>query len=114
KIDNLVQIAHNVEVGEDSCLAAQVGIAGSCRLGARNLFGGQAGGITHVDTCDDVVVLGKGSLFRSITRPGTYYRTPAGDKNERFRVEAALQRLPDALRRLRQLEQRLEALEGNA
>jgi UDP-3-O-[3-hydroxymyristoyl] glucosamine N-acyltransferase len=114
KIDNLVQIAHNVEVGEDSCLAAQVGIAGSCRVGARNLFSGQSGVGPHLDTCDDVTVLAKASLFRSVTRPGTYYGTPAAEKNERFRVEASLQRLPDALRRLRQLERRLEELERGA
>jgi UDP-3-O-[3-hydroxymyristoyl] glucosamine N-acyltransferase len=112
KIDNLVQIAHNVEVGEDTCIAAQAGISGSTRLGARNLIGGQAGFVGHTHTCDDVSVMAHSGIMRSIDEPGVYAGSPARERAEAFRGEAAFRRLPNALRRLQDLERRIAALEG--
>jgi UDP-3-O-[3-hydroxymyristoyl] glucosamine N-acyltransferase len=114
KIDNLVQIAHNVEVGEDSCLAAQVGIAGSCRVGPRNLLAGQVGFAPQAETCADVALLGQSGVRKTITEPGVYFGSPAQPRGEGLRAEVASHRLSDALRRLRQLERRLAALEGAA
>jgi UDP-3-O-[3-hydroxymyristoyl] glucosamine N-acyltransferase len=72
KIDNLVQIAHNVRIGEHSALAAMTGISGSTVVGKRCMFAGQTGTVGHLTICDDVVVTGKTMVTRDITRPGTY------------------------------------------
>jgi UDP-3-O-[3-hydroxymyristoyl] glucosamine N-acyltransferase len=114
KIDNLVQIAHNVEVGENSCLAAQVGVSGSTRIGARNLVGGQVGFAGHMETGDDVIVIAQTGVSKSITRPGIYGGSPHKEHGDWMRTDAALRRLPDALRKLRELERRLEAVESRS
>jgi UDP-3-O-[3-hydroxymyristoyl] glucosamine N-acyltransferase len=112
KLDNLVQIAHNVEVGPDTCLAAQVGISGSTRVGARNLVGGQVGLAGHLSTCDDVLLVAQSGVIRDIEEPGVYAGAPAMERGSRFRIEASLQRLPEMLRRLREVERRLAAVEA--
>jgi UDP-3-O-[3-hydroxymyristoyl] glucosamine N-acyltransferase len=72
RLDNLVQIAHNVRVGEHSALAAMTGISGSTVIGKRCMFGGQTGTVGHLTICDDVIVTGKSMVTKSISAPGTY------------------------------------------
>lgn len=72
KIDNQVQIAHNVRIGEHTVIAACVGIAGSTRIGRRCMIGGAAGIVGHLDICDDVAVTGMSMVARSIAEPGMY------------------------------------------
>jgi UDP-3-O-[3-hydroxymyristoyl] glucosamine N-acyltransferase len=72
RLDNLVQIAHNVCVGEHSALAAMTGISGSTAIGKRCMFGGQTGTVGHLTICDDVIVTGKSMVTKSISAPGTY------------------------------------------
>src|SRR5690606_8690410 len=72
KIDNLVQVGHNVRIGEDSILAGCVGIAGSAVIGRRCMLGGQVGVSGHLSIADDVQVLGTSLVSSSITEPGTY------------------------------------------
>ncbi len=111
KLDNLVQIAHNVEIGEDTCIAAQAAIGGSTSVGARNLIAGHVAIADHIATGDDVILMGKTGVATSIDEPGIYCGAPAMERGSFFRVEAAIRRLPETLRRLKELERRLAALE---
>jgi len=71
-IDNLVHIAHNVIIGENTAIAAKVGIAGSCKIGKRNIIGGMVGVVDHVSTVDDVTISATSTVIRNIKVPGVY------------------------------------------
>jgi len=71
-IDNFVHIAHNVIIGENTAIAAKVGIAGSCSIGKRNMIGGMTGIIDHITTADDVVISATSSVTTNINEPGHY------------------------------------------
>lgn len=72
KLDNLIHIAHNVSIGDDSALAACVAVAGSTRIGKRCTFGGQAGVADNIEICDDAHFTGQAAVRSSITQPGVY------------------------------------------
>ena len=72
KLDNMVQIAHNVRIGPHTAMAAQCGIAGSTEIGARCLFAGHSGTVGHIRVCDGVTVSGKTMVTKDITEPGQY------------------------------------------
>jgi len=71
-IDNLVHIAHNVIIGENTAIAAKVGIAGSCVIGKRNMIGGMVGIVDHINTADDVIISATSTVNKDIKEPGTY------------------------------------------
>jgi len=71
-IDNLVHIAHNVEIGEYTAIAAKTGIAGSCKIGKRNLIGGMVGIVDHIKTTDDVVISATSTVNKDIEESGIY------------------------------------------
>lgn len=110
KIDNLVQIAHGVTVGEHSAIAAQVAIAGGTVVGKRNRIAGQAGIVGHVVTTDDVVVYAQSGVAKSITAPGAYFGSPAKEHAQALRMEMALRQLPELLHQIRTMAAELEAL----
>lgn len=110
KIDNLVQIAHNVEVGEGSILVAQVGIAGSTRLGRYVMMGGQAGSVGHVTLGDGVLVDAKAAVYKSVPAGKRVGGIPAREHREWLRDSANLRRLESLRQRVRALEGELEAL----
>jgi UDP-3-O-[3-hydroxymyristoyl] glucosamine N-acyltransferase len=114
KVDNLVQIGHNVEVGPHSVLAAQVGIAGSARLGHHTVLAGQVGVADHVSIADGVVVGAQAGVPGDLPEAGTYLGAPALPAPTTRRIVAAQRRLPELLRRVRDLERRLAQLEGPA
>lgn len=99
KIDNLVQVGHNVEIGRASILCSQVGIAGSAKVGDRVTLGGQAGVRDHVTIADDIRVAARGGVLSSIERRGDYAGFPAVPIIEWKRVSAALRQLPKFMRR---------------
>ncbi len=72
KLDNLIQIAHNVQIGAHTAIAACTGVSGSARIGARCMIGGGVGIAGHIEICDDVVIAGKSSVSGSIRQPGVY------------------------------------------
>ena len=104
KIDNLVQIAHNVQLGADSVLAGQAGIAGSAIVGDRVILGGQAGIGDHFTVCDDVVLGGRSGVVYDMTTPGEFVGMPPMPTKQAMRMLALTQRLPDLFKRLRALE----------
>lgn len=96
KIDNLVQIAHNVEIGEETVIAAQVGIAGSAKIGKRCMIGGQVGIVGHIELADEVKVGAQSGVSKSVKKPGTVLRgTPALELKKQLKMEAILRRLPE-------------------
>ena len=110
KIDNLVMVAHNVEIGEDIVIAAQTGISGSCRVGRGVVLGGQVGIGDHVTVGDGAMLSSQSGVVSDVPAgvklAGTYGR-PLMEFQRIWVTEA---QLPDMLRRLRALERRLEEL----
>lgn len=115
KLDNLVQLAHNVEVGPHSVLAAQSGVSGSTRLGAGVQVGGQAGFTGHLRIADGTRVNAQSGVNRSVDAPGTALTgSPAGPYRDELRNQVVYRRLPELEARIRELERRLAALDSPA
>jgi len=112
KLDNMVQIAHNVEVGPLSILCGQVGIAGSTKLGAGVVAGGQVGISGHVSIGDGAKLSGQAGIMSDVGPGEMVGGSPARPYRDWLRLEAMLSRLPELARRLKELEKRLEELEG--
>jgi UDP-3-O-[3-hydroxymyristoyl] glucosamine N-acyltransferase len=107
KLDNLIQIAHNVRVGAHTVMAAMSGIAGSARVGARCMIGGCTCINGHIEVVDDVVILGFSMVLRAITAPGQYGGIPARPARESWREMARVHRLGRTEERLDEIERRL-------
>ncbi len=106
KIDNLVQIAHNVEIGDYSIIVSQVGISGSTKLGKGVILAGQVGLVGHIELGDGVQVGAKSGINHSIPAGKSYFGYPAREKTFAMRIEACLAKLPDLFRRVRILEKK--------
>ncbi|HEX9045963.1 MAG TPA: UDP-3-O-(3-hydroxymyristoyl)glucosamine N-acyltransferase, partial [Verrucomicrobiae bacterium] len=100
KIDNLVQVAHNVEIGEFSILCAQVGIAGSAKLGKFCVLAGQVGIAGHLKIGNQVTVGSKSGVMHNIPDGGQWLGIPAQPDKQSKRVIIAMQRLPDLLKKV--------------
>jgi UDP-3-O-[3-hydroxymyristoyl] glucosamine N-acyltransferase len=114
KIDNLVQIGHSCTVGEDTLLCAQVGLAGSSRIGDRVVLAGQAGVAGHLTIGDDAVLTAKSATSHDVRAGQVISGIPAFDNRDWLRSTAAFRRLGEMQRTLRELQQRLQELEGDA
>lgn len=111
KLDNLLQIAHNVEVGENSVIAAQTGISGSTKIGKNVMMGGQVGVGGHIVIADGTKVGGQTGVSKSILVPNTAVDgTPALDFKESLRSKLVYRRLPAIEKKLAELEQQITAL----
>ncbi|MBN1915170.1 MAG: UDP-3-O-(3-hydroxymyristoyl)glucosamine N-acyltransferase [Parachlamydiales bacterium] len=111
KIDNLVQIAHNVQIGSHCGIAAQTGIAGSTQIGNHVLMGGQVGIVGHVKVADGVLIATRGGVSKSLTTSGKYRGSPATDLDTYQRREIHLRRIENYAQRIQELEKKIEALE---
>lgn len=112
KLDNLVQIAHNVVIGEDCCLAAQVGIAGSTTLGDRVNIAGHGGAAGHLTLGDDSVVYAKSAVTKDMP-PGSHLSGfPARPHKQELRIHAATRKLPQLLPEFTKLQKRVAELEA--
>lgn len=103
KIDNLVQIAHNVKIGKNSAMASQVGISGSSKIGERNRFGGQVGLAGHLETADDVIIYAQSGVAKSVEKQGVYFGSPIKPKLTAFKIEAALNELPELVKNYKKI-----------
>jgi len=112
KIDNLVQIAHNVVIGQHSIIVSQVGISGSTKIGSRVTVAGQVGIAGHLEITDQVTLLAKTGVTKSITEPGAYTGFPAKPLMEGRRILSAPSKIPEMLERIKELEKKLAALEA--
>jgi UDP-3-O-[3-hydroxymyristoyl] glucosamine N-acyltransferase len=106
KLDNLVQVGHNVVLGRGCILSGQAGIAGSARLGDGVVLGGQAGVSGHLDVGDGVQVAGKSAVFESVPAGATVGGVPAGDLGRWKRLVVLQGRLEELFRRVRALERK--------
>lgn len=111
KIDNLVQVAHNVSVGEDTILVAQVGIAGSTTIGRHVMVGGQAGIADHLDIGDQVMIAARTGVNRSLTGRQIVSGAPVMPHDIAIRAHAVIPRLPELRRQVQRLEERVRSLE---
>jgi UDP-3-O-[3-hydroxymyristoyl] glucosamine N-acyltransferase len=112
KLDNLIQIAHNCRVGENSAMAAFAGMAGSAKLGKRVMVGGQAGIMGHIEVADDVVVSSRSFMSKSVDEKGVYTSTiPAILHNDWLRNAVHIKHLDEMADRIKQLEKKLSKLD---
>ena len=108
KIDNLVQVAHNVEVGESTFLCAQVGIAGSSKVGKHCILAGQVGVAGHLEIADNCVFGAQSGIPSSVRKPGMYQGSPVIDAMNWRRSVVGFKQLPEMMKRLQALEKKLE------
>lgn len=111
KIDNLVQVAHNVVIGENTVIAAQVGISGSTEIGRNVTMGGQAGVGGHITVGDAAVVGGQSGVTKSVAAGVTVSGYPAREHSVARRIYAHIAMLPELVRRVKELERRMRTQE---
>ena len=105
KLDNLLQIAHNVEIGCNTVVAALTGISGSTKIGNNVMIGGQAGIVGHIQIADGTKINAKSGVSKSILVPNTAVTgTPASDYTSNLRTQALVRKLPELELRVRELE----------
>ena len=113
KLDNLIQVAHNVEIGKNTVIAAQTGISGSTKVGENCVIAGQVGMAGHITIANKTSIGAQAGILKSIVKEGEkLLGAPAFDKGEFFRAYAIFKQLPDLNYRLRELQNKLLQLEG--
>ncbi len=112
KTDNLVQIAHNVIIGEDCCVVAQTGISGSTKLGDRVIMAGQSAAVGHITIGSDCIVGARGAVSADLPDGQIVSGAPAIEHKKFLRATTTFPKLPDMRRTLVQLTQKVEALEA--
>lgn len=112
KIDNLVQIAHNVEIGRSNIIAAQTGIAGSSKTGTGVMLGGQVGVLGHVKLADQVMVATRGGVSKSLLHSGKYRGSPAIAIHEYNRQEVHIRKLKKYADQIKELQKKVQELEN--
>jgi UDP-3-O-[3-hydroxymyristoyl] glucosamine N-acyltransferase len=111
KIDNLVQIAHNVVIGENSIIVAQAGISGSTHIGNHVTIAGQAGLVGHIDIGDGAILAAQAGVTKSVPPHTMVSGYPARPHREAMKIYAAMQQLPDMVKTLSELKRKIQALE---
>lgn len=114
KIDNLVQIGHNVVLGQDNLIVSQTGIAGSTKTGRNVICGGQVGIVGHLEICDGVMIATRGGVSKSILESGKYGGSPVMPLSEYNKQQVQLRKIGEYAKKIEALEKRLAALEANA
>ncbi|MDQ3844786.1 MAG: UDP-3-O-(3-hydroxymyristoyl)glucosamine N-acyltransferase [Bacteroidota bacterium] len=105
KLDNLIQIAHNVEVGHSTVIAAQAGISGSTKIGNNVMIGGQAGLVGHIQIADGSKINAQSGVSKSLKEPySAVTGTPAADYTSTLRSQAVYRNLPELEKRIHELE----------
>jgi len=111
KLDNLIQNAHNVEVGESTVIAAQVGVSGSTKIGKNVMIGGQAGLVGHIQIADGSKINAQSGVSKSMKEPYTAVTgSPAGDYTSALRSQAVFRNLPQLEKRVQELEELVKQL----
>ena len=111
KLDNLIQVGHNCEIGENTVMSAQVGLAGSTKVGSWCMVGGQAGFSGHIHVADRTMVGAQSGVISNTKGNGeNLIGAPAMDPKIFFRAQAVMKKLPDMYRELGALRKELEEL----
>jgi UDP-3-O-[3-hydroxymyristoyl] glucosamine N-acyltransferase len=109
KLDNLIQVAHNVEIGKNTVMAAQSGVSGSTKIGENCVIGGQVGMVGHITIANRTSIGAQAGILKSVEKEDTkLFGTTALDVKEYFRSYAVFKRLPDLFTRLRELETKVK------
>ncbi len=114
KLDNLVHIAHNVEVGESTVMAAQAGISGSTKIGHHVMIGGQVGTVGHITIGNYAQIGAQSGVSKSVPDNETVFGYPARPIMKTKRIEAVLNQLPDLYKKIRVMEKELNILKNTA
>ncbi|MEO5599467.1 MAG: UDP-3-O-(3-hydroxymyristoyl)glucosamine N-acyltransferase [Cyclobacteriaceae bacterium] len=115
KLDNLIQVAHNVEIGSNTVIAAQSGVSGSTKVGENCLLAGQVGIAGHIVIANKTGIGAQAGILKSITKEGQQIiGSPAFDVKEYYKAYAVYKQLPDLNYRLRELEGKVRQLQGKA
>lgn len=112
KIDNLVQVAHNVVIGDHTAIAAQAGISGSTKIGKHCMIAGQAGFVGHIEVADQVIVGAQSGVSKAIEKPGKYRGSPAQEMSQQLRLEAHIRNIPSLSEKIKKLEEKIASLES--
>ena len=113
KLDNLIQVGHNVEIDENTAIAAQAGISGSTKIGKNCMVGGQVGFVGHLKIADNTLIQAQSGVAGNVSKPNQkLYGYPAMDYQKYLRAYAYFKRLPEIIQTLRNLEQKLDKLEN--
>ncbi len=112
KIDNLVQIAHNVVIGANTIIVAQVGISGSCKIGENVTIGGQSGFVGHIEIGDGAMIAAQSGVTKSLASGEVVSGTPAITHKHFLRVAGEMKRLPELSKEVRALKEKIEELEN--
>jgi len=111
KLDNLIQVAHNAEIGANTVIASQTGVSGSTKIGANCQIGGQVGFVGHISIADRTGIGAQSGVTKTIEENGSsWIGSPASPTKEQFRSWAAFKKLPDMLNEMKQLAKELEKL----
>ena len=110
KIDNLVQIAHNVEIGKNTVIAAQTGISGSSKIGENCMIGGQAGLAGHISVANNTILMAKSGITKSVSKSGRIMSgSPAQDNHDNLKSQVLYKNLPKIEQRLQAVEEKFKA-----
>ncbi len=112
KVDNLVQIAHNVRIGSDSIIVAQAGIAGSATLGERVVIGGQSGINSHITVGTEAMVGSRSGVVQDMDPGAAHIGFPSIPRRDWLRSQSIFAKLPELKKRLKELEERVKSIEG--
>ncbi len=112
KLDNLIQVAHNVSIGDNTVISAQTGISGSTKVGKNVILAGQVGVAGHIEITDGVIVGAQSGVSKSLTKPGKYFGYPAKDWGMALRLESHVRNLPKYVETIKSLEKKIEELES--
>jgi UDP-3-O-[3-hydroxymyristoyl] glucosamine N-acyltransferase len=108
KLDNLIQIAHNVEIGKNTVIAAQTGVSGSTKIGENCVIGGQVGFVGHIRIADKTSVGAQSGIGKSISKPGIAVQgSPAFDYKENLKSQVIFRKLPLLQKKLDELEEKI-------
>ena len=110
KIDNLVQIAHNVSVGSNTVMSAQSGVSGSVKIGNNVIIAGQVGIAGHLEITDNVILMAQSGVAKSISKPGFYFGSPAKGAKTAKILEAHFRSFPEYVERIKKLEEEIKKL----
>lgn len=109
KLDNLIQLAHNVEIGANTVIASQTGVSGSTKIGENCVIGGQVGIVGHINIANGSQIQAQSGISRTIDVPAKKWAgTPAVPYNQNMRTQVVLSRLPELERRIEELERKLQ------
>ncbi len=103
----MIQVAHNVEIGENTVVAAQTGISGSTKIGKNVMIGGQVGFVGHIEIGDNTTIGAQSGVSKSLPPNSIYFGYPARPIMQAKREEAALRKLPELLKKIANLEAKL-------